>query len=86
MESVVGVRPLEARLVNDPLGAGARDVLLVASAVAALLAFVGLALASRWTLAAEPLLLAEYGRRVLLAWHPENTFVVSRHQGEPHAD
>jgi hypothetical protein len=60
VESVVGVRPLEARLVNDPLGAGARDVLLVASAVAALLAFVGLALASRWTLAAERLLLAEY--------------------------
>jgi hypothetical protein len=54
------VRPLTARLVNDPLGAGARDVLLVASAVAALLALLGLALASRWTLGAERLLLAEY--------------------------
>jgi hypothetical protein len=60
VESVVGVRPLTARLVNDPLGAGARDVLFVASAVAGLLALVGLALAARWTLAAERLLLAEY--------------------------
>ena len=60
VQSVVGVEPLTARLVNDPLGAGARDVLLTACLVAALLALLGIALTSRSSLAAERLLLAEY--------------------------
>jgi hypothetical protein len=60
VERVVGIAPLTARLVNDPLGAGARGVLLTASIVAAFLAVFGIALASRSTVGAERLLFAEY--------------------------
>jgi hypothetical protein len=60
VERVVGVAPLTARLVNDPLGAGARGVLLTASIVAAILAVFGIALATRSTVGAERVLFAEY--------------------------
>ncbi|HEV3407219.1 MAG TPA: hypothetical protein VG079_00905 [Gaiellaceae bacterium] len=60
LESAVGVEPLTARLVSDPLAAGARSVLAVSGIVAAVVALLGLALATRSTLAAESALNAEY--------------------------
>ncbi|MDQ3867275.1 MAG: hypothetical protein M3304_10725 [Actinomycetota bacterium] len=59
-ERVVGAVPLTARLLSDPLAGGARNVLTVTAVAAAVLGLVGLFLASRATLAAERLLLAEY--------------------------
>jgi hypothetical protein len=47
-------------LLSDPLAAGTRDVLGVAAIVAALLAVLGLTLATRSTLSSERQLLAEY--------------------------
>lgn len=59
-ERAVAVEPLTARLVSDPLAAGARDVLAAAAVAAALLGLLGLLLAVRSTLSSERLVLAEY--------------------------
>jgi hypothetical protein len=56
----VGVEPLTARLENDPLAAGTREVLGVAGVLAAVLGLLGLGLATRSALASERLQLAEY--------------------------
>jgi hypothetical protein len=60
VEAAVGADPLEARLLSDPLAAGARGVLGVAALAAAALGLLGLVLAARSALASERLLLAEY--------------------------
>lgn len=60
VETAVGVDPLRARLLSDPLASGAREVLGIAAIAAAALALFGLVLAARSALAAERLLLAEY--------------------------
>jgi hypothetical protein len=54
------VHQVETRLRNDPLAAGARTVLAVSGVVAALLALIGLVLATRSALSSERLVLAEY--------------------------
>jgi hypothetical protein len=60
LRSAVGVDPLTARLVNDPLAAGTRDVLGLAGIVAVAVALLGLALATRSMLGTERWLNAEY--------------------------
>jgi hypothetical protein len=60
LQESVGVEPLTARLLNDPLAAGTRDVLGVAALAAAVLALLGLVLAARSALSQERLILAEY--------------------------
>jgi hypothetical protein len=59
-EQAVGVQPLQASLLSDPLAAGARAVLGVAALVAAALCLAALVLAVRSALVSERLLLAEY--------------------------
>jgi hypothetical protein len=60
LEAAVGVEPLTARLLNDPLAAGTRDVLVLTALAAAMLALFGLVLAARSALASERTVLAEY--------------------------
>jgi hypothetical protein len=60
LQEAVGVEPLTARLLNDPLAAGTRDVLGIAALAAAVLALLGLVLAARSALSQERLILAEY--------------------------
>jgi hypothetical protein len=60
LRRAVGARALEARLLDDPLARGTRDVLGAAALAAAALALLGLVLAARSTLTSERLLLAEY--------------------------
>jgi hypothetical protein len=60
LERAVAAAPLATRLLDDPLAAGTRVVLLIAGIAAASLALLGLILSTRSTLASERLLLAEY--------------------------
>jgi hypothetical protein len=60
LESAVGARETEAKLLDDPLAGGTREVLGIATLVAALLGVLGLVLGARSTLASERGLLAEY--------------------------
>jgi hypothetical protein len=60
VETLIGAEPLTARLLNDPLAAGTRSVLAFAAVGAAVLALLGLILASRSALASERTLSAEY--------------------------
>ena len=60
VETALAVEPLTARLLHDPLAAGARQVLGLTAVAAAVLGLFGLILAARSTLASERLLLAEY--------------------------
>lgn len=60
LERATGAGALEARLMNDPLGAGAREVLRLAAFAAALLGVLGLVLATRAALVSERTLFAEY--------------------------
>ena len=60
VRTTVSLALLSARLADDPLAAGARDVLGVCAIVAAALGLIGLALATRSTLSSERLQLAEY--------------------------
>ncbi len=60
LKEAVGVEPLTARLLSDPLAAGTRDVLGLAAVGAAVLALLGLVLSARSALGSERLLLAEY--------------------------
>ena len=60
LEAAVGAEPLTARLLSDPLAAGARDVLGLAALAGATLGVLGLVLAARSALASERVLLAEY--------------------------
>jgi hypothetical protein len=60
LDSVVGVAPVTVRLVSDPLAAGTRDVLALSGIVAAVVALLGLALATRSLLGTERSLTAEY--------------------------
>jgi hypothetical protein len=57
---LVGRDALRERVGNDPLAAGASQVLALTAAAAALMALVGLLLAARASLAAERALSAEY--------------------------
>jgi hypothetical protein len=57
---VVGVAPLQARSLDDPLAAGTREVLGVAAWLAALLGVASLVIATRSVLSSERALLAEY--------------------------
>jgi hypothetical protein len=57
---LVEAAAIEQRLLDDPLAAGARTLLVASAIVAALLALVGLVLAARAALASERLQLAEY--------------------------
>ena len=60
VETLIGVEPLTARLLNDPLAAGTRSVLFLAAVGAGVLGLLGLVLATRSTLASERILSAEY--------------------------
>jgi hypothetical protein len=60
LAATVGVEPLTDRLLNDPLAAGTRDVFSLVAIAAAVLALIGLILATRSALGSERLLLAEY--------------------------
>jgi hypothetical protein len=60
LQRAVGARPLEARLLGDPLASGTRIVLLVSGLSAGALGLLGLVLATRSVLASERRLLAEY--------------------------
>lgn len=60
LERAVGVEPLTARLLSDPLAVGSRDVLLVAAVVAAALGLFGLVLFVRSALTSERPVHAEY--------------------------
>jgi hypothetical protein len=60
VRSASGVEQLEDANREDPLASGARFVLALTAAIAALLGLLGLALAVRSTLGAERALLAEY--------------------------
>jgi hypothetical protein len=60
LERAVEAEALEARLLNDPLAAGARDVLRLSAFAAMLLGVLGLVLATRIGLASERTLFAEY--------------------------
>jgi hypothetical protein len=65
LERIPGARVVDAgavaeSLLSDPLAAGTRDVLAIAAVAAALLAVLGLILATRSMLSSERLLLAEY--------------------------
>jgi predicted lysophospholipase L1 biosynthesis ABC-type transport system permease subunit len=57
---VVGVAPLQARSLDDPLAAGTREVLGVAAWLAVLLGVASLVIATRSVLSSERALLAEY--------------------------
>jgi hypothetical protein len=57
---VISAHALAAGYLADPLAAGTRDVLLVAAFAGALLAFLGLVLATRASLESERLATAEY--------------------------
>jgi hypothetical protein len=59
-DRVVGVAPLQARSLGDPLAAGTREILGVAAWLAALLGVASLVIATRSALASERALLAEY--------------------------
>jgi hypothetical protein len=60
LERLVDAEALKARLLHDPLAAGARDVFLLGALAAAVLALLGLVVAARSTLESERLALAEY--------------------------
>jgi hypothetical protein len=60
LETAVGVEPLTKRLLDDPLAAGTRGVLVLAAFAAAALALVGLVLAARSALTSERAVMAEY--------------------------
>jgi hypothetical protein len=57
---VISANALAAGYLSDPLAAGTRDVLLVAAIAGALLALLGLVLATRTSLESERLATAEY--------------------------
>jgi hypothetical protein len=60
VQRAVAAAPLATRLLDDPLAAGTRVVLLVTGIAAAALALLGLVMSTRSTLSSERLLLAEY--------------------------
>jgi hypothetical protein len=59
-EEVISAQRLERRLLQDPLAAGARRVLLLGAVAAALLGVLGLVVATRTALRDERALFAEY--------------------------